>query len=78
MGYPIVLTCDRIMAGNDHVSMFFGFSACLPQGTMPADTARLSKYPFALITDNFVHFTTPVYYRICQRLKEKDESAHSN
>lgn len=35
MGYKIVLTTDRIMASNYHRSMFFGFSACIPQGTLP-------------------------------------------
>ena len=35
MGYKIVLTCDRTMASNYHGNMFFGFSACLPQGTLP-------------------------------------------
>jgi len=35
MGYKIVLTCDRTMASNYHGNMFFGFSACLPQGVLP-------------------------------------------
>ncbi|MBN1782970.1 radical SAM protein, partial [bacterium] len=35
MGYKIVLTCDRTMASNYHGNMFFGFSACLPQGKLP-------------------------------------------
>ena len=35
MGFPIVLTCDRTMASNYHGNMFFGFSACLPQGKIP-------------------------------------------
>ncbi len=35
MGYPIVLTCDRTMASNYHGLSFLGFSACLPQGTLP-------------------------------------------
>ena len=35
MGYKIVLTCDRTMASTYHGNMFFGFSACLPQGTLP-------------------------------------------
>ena len=35
MGYKIVLTCDRTMASNYHGNMFFGFSACLPEGSIP-------------------------------------------
>ena len=35
MGYKIVLTCDRTMASQYHNNMFFGFSACLPQGVLP-------------------------------------------
>lgn len=35
MGYRIVLTCDRTMASNYHGNMFFGFSACLPEGKLP-------------------------------------------
>ena len=35
MGYKIVLTCDRTMASNYHGNMFFGFSACLPEGRLP-------------------------------------------
>lgn len=35
MGYKIVLTTDRTMSSNYHGNLFFGFSACLPQGTMP-------------------------------------------
>ncbi len=35
MGYKIVLTCDRTMASQYHHNMFFGFSACLPQGVLP-------------------------------------------
>ena len=35
MGFRIVLTCDRTMASNYHGNMFFGFSACLPQGKLP-------------------------------------------
>jgi len=35
MGYKIVLTCDRTMASNYHGNMFFGFSACLPEGVLP-------------------------------------------
>ena len=35
MGYKVVLTCDRTMASSYHYNMFFGFSACLPQGTLP-------------------------------------------
>ena len=35
MGYKIVLTCDRTMASNYHGNMFFGFSACIPQGKLP-------------------------------------------
>ncbi len=35
MGYKIVLTCDRTMASCYHNNMFFGFSACLPQGVLP-------------------------------------------
>jgi len=35
MGYKIVLTCDRTMASQYHGNMFFGFSACLPQGVLP-------------------------------------------
>ena len=35
MGYKIVLTCDRTMASSYHGNMFFGFSACLPQGKLP-------------------------------------------
>ena len=35
MGYKIVLTCDRTMASTYHGNMFFGFSACLPQGVLP-------------------------------------------
>jgi radical SAM superfamily enzyme YgiQ (UPF0313 family) len=30
-----VLTCDRTMASSYHGNMFFGFSACLPQGVLP-------------------------------------------
>jgi radical SAM superfamily enzyme YgiQ (UPF0313 family) len=35
MSYKIVLTCDRTMASVYHDNLFFGFSACLPQGTLP-------------------------------------------
>lgn len=35
MGYQIVLTCDRTMASQYNGNMFFGFSACLPQGVLP-------------------------------------------
>lgn len=35
MGYKVVLTCDRTMASQYHGNMFFGFSACLPQGVLP-------------------------------------------
>lgn len=35
MGYKVVLTCDRTMASNYHGLSFLGFSACLPQGTLP-------------------------------------------
>jgi len=35
MGYKIVLTCDRTMASTYHYNMFFGFSACLPEGKLP-------------------------------------------
>jgi radical SAM superfamily enzyme YgiQ (UPF0313 family) len=35
MGYKIVLTTDRTMASDYHGSLFFGFSACLPKGTLP-------------------------------------------
>lgn len=35
MGYPVVLTCDRTMASEYHGLMFLGFSACIPQGTIP-------------------------------------------
>ncbi len=35
MGYKIVLTCDPTMASQYHGNMFFGFSACLPQGVLP-------------------------------------------
>ena len=35
MGYKIVLTCDRTMASQYNGNMFFGFSACLPQGVLP-------------------------------------------
>ncbi len=35
MGKKIVLTFDRTMASNYHGLMFLGFSACLPQGTLP-------------------------------------------
>ncbi|UCE04799.1 MAG: radical SAM protein, partial [bacterium] len=35
MRYKIVLTCDRTMASTYHGNMFFGFSACLPQGVLP-------------------------------------------
>lgn len=35
MGHKIVLAMDRTMASEYHGSMFYGFSACLPQGTMP-------------------------------------------
>ncbi|MBN2028617.1 B12-binding domain-containing radical SAM protein [bacterium] len=35
MGYKIVLTSDRTMASDYHGNMFFGFSACLPQGVLP-------------------------------------------
>lgn len=35
MGYKVVLTCDRTMASNYHGNMFFGFSACLPEGVLP-------------------------------------------
>jgi len=35
MGYKVVLTCDRTMASNYHGNMFFGFSACIPQGKLP-------------------------------------------
>ncbi len=35
MGYKIVLTCDRTMASQYHHNMFFGFSACLPEGVLP-------------------------------------------
>ncbi len=35
MARTIVLTCDRTMASNYHGNMFFGFSACLPQNTLP-------------------------------------------
>ena len=35
MGYKVVLTCDRTMASTYHENLFFGFSACLPQGTLP-------------------------------------------
>jgi radical SAM superfamily enzyme YgiQ (UPF0313 family) len=31
----VVLTFDRTMASNYHGLMFLGFSACLPQGTLP-------------------------------------------
>jgi radical SAM superfamily enzyme YgiQ (UPF0313 family) len=35
MGYKIILTCDRTMASQYNGNMFFGFSACLPQGVLP-------------------------------------------
>ena len=35
MGFKIVLTCDRTMASQYHHNMFFGFSACLPEGVLP-------------------------------------------
>ena len=35
MGYKVVLTCERTMASNYHGLVFLGFSACLPQGTVP-------------------------------------------
>lgn len=35
MGFPIVITCDRTMASDYHGLMFLGFSACIPQGTIP-------------------------------------------
>ena len=35
MGHKVVLTCDRTMASVYHDNPFFGFSACLPQGTLP-------------------------------------------
>ncbi len=35
MGYPVVITCDRTMASTYHGLLFMGFSACLPQGTLP-------------------------------------------
>jgi len=35
MGFKVVLTCDRTMASSYHGNMFFGFSACLPQGKLP-------------------------------------------
>jgi len=35
MGYKVVLTCDRTLASKYHGNMFFGFSACLPQGVLP-------------------------------------------
>ncbi|MDZ7260780.1 MAG: B12-binding domain-containing radical SAM protein [candidate division KSB1 bacterium] len=35
MPYKIVLTSDRTMASTYHGNMFFGFSACLPQGVLP-------------------------------------------
>lgn len=35
MSYKIVLTCDRTMASVYHDNLFFGFSACLPQGVVP-------------------------------------------
>jgi len=35
MDYKIVLTCDRTMASNYNSNMFFGFSACLPEGKLP-------------------------------------------
>jgi len=35
MPYKIVMTCDRTMASVYHDNLFFGFSACLPQGVVP-------------------------------------------
>jgi len=35
MGYPIVLTTDRTLASQYNKNMFFGFSACIPQGVLP-------------------------------------------
>jgi len=35
MAYRIVITCDRTMASDYHGLIFFGFSACLPSGTLP-------------------------------------------
>jgi radical SAM superfamily enzyme YgiQ (UPF0313 family) len=35
LGYKVVLTCERTMASNYHGLVFLGFSACLPQGTVP-------------------------------------------
>lgn len=35
MAYTIVMTTDRTMASTYHRNMFFGFSACLPQGILP-------------------------------------------
>ncbi len=35
MPCKVVLTCDRTMASVYHGNLFFGFSACLPQGTLP-------------------------------------------
>jgi len=35
MSYKVVMTCDRTMASVYHDNLFFGFSACLPQGTLP-------------------------------------------
>ncbi|MBN1350474.1 B12-binding domain-containing radical SAM protein [candidate division KSB1 bacterium] len=35
MAYKIVLTTDRTMASTYNRNMFFGFSACLPQGVLP-------------------------------------------
>ena len=35
MPSKVVLTCDRTMASVYHDNPFFGFSACLPQGTLP-------------------------------------------
>ncbi len=35
MGYKIVLVADRTMSSDYHGSLFYGFSACFPQGTFP-------------------------------------------
>ena len=35
MAYKIVITCDRTLASDYHGLIFFGFSACLPSGTLP-------------------------------------------
>jgi len=34
-GYPVVLTSDRTLMSEYGGGIFLGFSACLPQGTVP-------------------------------------------